>query len=234
MRGLKTQLIVLIVAVIVGILVGVYIDRTLFNSKAEENKNLLKSLNSELVVWKDKDSINHAKIAVIETKRAKDFIKLESNDSLVKQLQATVKKHKSKLKNKGSVTNVSTTTEIKATAETQIIEIDSNYTEYRSNFNIGGWVIGTTSSNKNTTTIDFVVTNDFSVIIGEDSNGWFKKSTPFVEIMFSNSDTEIETLRTYQVSAPRVNRIILGPAFIVGIDGNVMIGVGVMYGLIMF
>lgn len=223
-----------LITVILGVLLGVYLSTIFFNPKAKENENLIQSLNSELVVWKDKDSINHTKIQVIETYRVKDFIELKSKDSVVRDLQKTVEIYKKKLKEKGSVTNIHTTTDIGASSSTQVVLIDSVYPEYRSSFNLKDWVVGKTIANKDSTTINFSIKNNYSVVIGQDSNGWFKKPTPFVEVTNDNPYTKIKTLRTYQVTTPRIKRIVIGPGISYGLDGKVRPSINATYGIIRF
>lgn len=240
---LNKNLLIIILLVVIGILFYMW-----NNSRAEarEQSNLVESLNADLQTWKDKDSLNHARIQIIETQRTKDFLAIQTNDSLVKELQSTVNDFKKYLKKQGSVTIVKTTTDVSTKAETEVIPKDTVkiadikyvYPEYRNKFNLNGWVTGNTIADKDTTLVNLKIKNDYSVIIGQENQGLFKKKKPFVEVINKNPYIETEALRTYEVSMPRPKRFGIGPMIGVGLgaDGNIqgVIGVGIQYNLIKF
>lgn len=204
--------------------------------------NLIESLDANLTTWKDKDSLNRARIQVIETQKTKDFLALQSNDSLIKRLQDKVNYFKKQLKDQGVVTVFDSETNVKTTSKTEIIVRDTirnnTFPEYKSNFNLNDWVIGNTISNKDSTTLTLKIKNSYSVIVGKERKGLFKKSVPFVEVINENPYTETKSLRTYQVKLPRQKRFGIGPTIGVGINNNFRIspflGIGVQYNLIKF
>ena len=57
----------------------------------KQKDNLIESLESGIETWKNKDSLHLAKIKQIQTVRINDFLKIESSDSTISELQALVK-----------------------------------------------------------------------------------------------------------------------------------------------
>lgn len=185
----------------------------------QEQKTLVESLNSNLEVWKDKEGKSRAKIQAIETRRAKDFLALQSKDSIVIELQQEVKKFKSKLKKSGSVTIVKTETTIDTVlnsvivSNTDTIRTDSFvyiYPTYTRDFNFDDWIIGTMSMSKDSASLTGKAKNEYSIVLGEDSNGWFKPGTPFADVSNANPFSETTAVRTYKVAAIKPKRIGLG------------------------
>mgnify|MGYP000078317186 CR=1 FL=1 len=214
-------------------------------TKEQEQIELVEALNDTLKTWKDKDSLSHAKIQVIETYNPKDFINIKSNDKEVQELQKVVKTYQDKLNKQGSVTIFNSNTNIDTKVPTKV---DTIYvpkdglvvkkTVYNSSFNLGGWVVGTTKATEDSTQVSLKVKNEYSVIIGEESQGWFKPKKPFVEVINKNPYSETDKLRTYQVQTPAVKRFGIGPFVGYGIGSNfnagVFVGVGLQYNLIKF
>ena len=225
--------------VIIAIL---YFTNISYQKEAKENANLVISLNDTLKTWKDKDSLSHAKVQIIETERTKDFLSLQSKDEEIIKLQKTVKQYEKQIKNQGSVTNFA--------SETKIITKDSLVTDsvcgkcsfYFSNsnpwFSVDASIYPTKTPNQLNLSLDLKVKNEYSVIVGEEKQGLFKKPKPFVEVLNHNPYSETENLKTYQVSNNvRVKRFGIGPNISAGLDGkgfSWFIGIGLQYNLIRF
>ena len=208
--------------------------------KIKEQNNLLESLNTDLIKWKTKDSLNHAKIQVIKTQRINDFLELENKDSLILELKKEVKKHKKNITTGGnSITIFETNTNIKNSSKTKIVsDTLKNYPKYKSNINIDDWVIGNVFANKDSTKINLKIKNAYSVVIGSEKQGLFKKTKPYVEVINKNPFSETKSLRTYQVSLPKQKRFSLGISVNYGIgkgfEFQPFIGIGIQYNLIRF
>ena len=238
MKWIK-EVCIVILMVIIAIL---YFTNISYQKEAKENANLVISLNDTLKTWKDKDSLSHAKIQIIETERTKDFLSLQSKDEEIIKLQKTVKQYEKQIKNQGSVTNF--------TSETKIITKDSLVTDsvcgkcsfYFSNSNpwysVDASVYPTETPNQLSLSLDLKVKNEYSIIVGEEKQGLFKKPKPFVEVLNHNPYSETESLRTYQVSNNvRVKRFGIGPNISVGFNDkgfSWFIGIGLQYNLIRF
>ena len=230
------------IAILVVIIVILYFTNISYQKEAKENANLVISLNDTLKTWKDKDSLSYAKIQIIETERTKDFLSLQSKDEEIIKLQKTVKQYEKQIKNQGSVTNFA--------SETKIITKDSLVTDsvcgkcsfYFSNSNpwysVDASIHPTETSNQVSLSLDLKVKNEYSVIIGEEKQGLFKKPKPFVEVLNHNPYSETESLKTYQVSNNvRVKRFGIGPNISAGLDDkgfSWFIGFGLQYNLIRF
>lgn len=230
------------IAILVVIIAILYFTNISYQKEAKENANLVISLNDTLKTWKDKDSLSHTKIQIIETERTKDFLSLQSKDEEIIKLQKTVKQYEKQIKNQGSVTNF--------TSETKIITKDSLVTDsvcgkcsfYFSNSNpwysVDASVYPTETPNQLSLSLDLKVKNEYSVIVGEEKQGLFKKPKPFVEVLNHNPYSETESLRTYQVSNKvRVKRFGIGPNISVGFNDkgfSWFIGIGLQYNLIRF
>ena len=230
------------IAILVVIIVILYFTNISYQKEAKENANLVISLNDTLKTWKDKDSLSHTKIQIIETERTKDFLSLQSKDEEIIKLQKTVKQYEKQIKNQGSVTNFA--------SETKIITKDSLVTDsvcgkcsfYFSNsnpwFSVDASIYPTKTLNQLSLSLDLKVKNEYSVIVGEEKQGLFKKPKPFVEVLNHNPYSETKSLKTYQVSNNvRVKRFGIGPNISVGFNDkgfSWFIGFGLQYNLIRF
>lgn len=230
------------IAILMVIIAILYFTNISYQKEAKENANLVISLNDTLKTWKDKDSLSHTKIQIIETERTKDFLSLQSKDEEIIKLQKTVKQYEKQIKNQGSVTNF--------TSETKIITKDSLVTDsvcgkcsfYFSNsnpwFSVDASIYPTKTPNQLSLSLDLKVKNEYSVIVGKEKQGLFKKPKPFVEVLNHNPYSETESLRTYQVSNNvRVKRFGIGPNISVGFNDkgfSWFIGIGLQYNLIRF
>ena len=233
---------VVFIAILMVIIAILYFTNISYQKEARENANLVISLNDTLKTWKDKDSLSHAKIQIIETERTKDFLSLQSKDEEIIKLQKTVKQYEKQIKNQGSVTNFA--------SETKIITKDSLVTDsvcgkcsfYFSNsnpwFSVDASIYPTKTPNQLNLSLDLKVKNEYSVIVGEEKQGLFKKPKPFVEVLNHNPYSETESLKTYQVSNNvRVKRFGIGPNISVGFNDkgfSWFIGFGLQYNLIRF
>ena len=206
----------------------------------KEKEGLIEAINAEMIVWKDKDGSNHSKIQVLETQNLKDFLSIQSKDSSIAELQRLAKQYKGKLKEGSSITTIKGETTISDSAPTIVSftetqqSKDTIYPTYTSHFNLQGWVTGTTVANRDLTTLDLKIRNEYSVVVGREKQGLFKPRKPFVEVINKNPYTETKSLRTYQVSIKSPKRWAVGP--FAGIDYHLepTIGIGITYGLIRF
>ena len=176
--------------------------------KIVEQTGLLSSLNDSVKVWKDKDGLNHSKTEAIVTKNPDDFINLPNLSEENKKLQEQVKKYKNQIKNGGSVTNFTSDTKATITVPTKV---DSVYYPkdglisakpvYKSDFDLGGWVKGSTEARPDSTKIDLSLKNEYTVVIGEDKTGFLGtgKAKPFVEVTNLNPYSVTPTVKTYSV-----------------------------------
>jgi len=230
------------IAIPVIIIAILYFTNISYQKEAKENANLVISLNDTLKTWKDKDSLSHTKIQIIETKRTKDFLSLQSKDEEIIKLQKTVKQYEKQIKNQGSVTNFASETKITTKDSLVTDSVCGKCSFYFSNsnpwFSVDASIYPTKTPNQVGLSLDLKVKNKYSVIVGEEKQGLFKKPKPFVEVLNHNPYSETESLKTYQVSNNvRVKRFGIGPNFSGGFNDtgfSWFIGFGLQYNLIKF
>lgn len=232
---------------IIILLVSIFSIVYLINLDYERTKqkiDLIKSLQDSLQIYRNKNNNEVAKISTINSS-IKDFIDLKTKDKEIQELQKLVKEYKNKLKNQGSVTKFSNSTKVETKTITKIEydtiiknNIQEIYPKYKSNFNLKGWVIGNILASKDSTNINLEINNEYSVIIGEESQGWFKPKKTFVEVINYNPYSSIEKLRTYQVEKPKNKSFSIGPYVGIGINQErkfiPSIGIGLQYNILKF
>lgn len=248
------------IKIVVLIFILILLFFNIKNCKKQDNylKNI-NSLNEELIKYENRDGVQVSKIKIIEFENSKQFLEIKSKDEKIIQLQELVKKNNKKIKEPGSsITIIKNTTDINSRDKTIInfrdtININDTiyiYPEYNSLIRKGliknsdslYWISGSVLANKDSITLDVLVHNSYSLILGrEKEKGFknlFKKKIPFAEITNENPYTDTKTLRTYQVQEPRPKR--LGIGFHVGyglvLDKQPIfrpyIGIGLQYNII--
>ena len=231
---------ILNIILIIGIII---LSISYFDARKEARKSyeLIEAIGDTLKVEKGKNNEVIARISVLETQAAKDFLNLNLKDDQLKELQAEVNKYKKELKEKGSVTIIETIIKIDTVWEhkpingdtiifSQEVLLDSIKNEWIDvTF---GFVKGMTSFHLNK------MVNKYTIAIGEENLGLFKRSKPFVEVTAYNPYTEIQTLRTYQVQPLKSPKWGLGVQVGYGLNINQpiklqpYIGVGLNYNII--
>ena len=217
--------------------------------ESEEQKNLVSSLNAELETWKNKDSLNMAKIEVIQTESTDAFLKLDTKNKEIQELQKLVQTYQKQIRDGGSATIIESNTAISGSKTTaldlpdissiipdSIIIKDSVQNDWiRLDYSSKFFLLET--EGYNVFNYDLQVRNKYSIVIGYDKQGWFKDPKPFAEVTNHNPYTEVTMLRTYQVTKPKEKRWSIGPNISGGVNQNGLgwfIGIGVQYNLIQF
>jgi len=178
-------------------------------SKVKERDNLISALNSELIIFKDKDNLNHSKIEVLQASQVSSFLQLQLKDSTLLELQKQVKYYQDKIKNQGSVTHFVSDTKIDTLVKTDTIYYnENNNLIYKSNFNLDKWVVGSVTSSFDNVSLNLKITNEYSVIIGEEKQSLFsfKKKKPFVEVINHNPYSQTTSLRAFKVTDNRTKK----------------------------
>lgn len=208
-------------------------SRNKYKDSYEENKANISAMADSLDHFKNKNGDNVARIKTLETQNSSAFLGLETKDKEIIRLQQVVKQYKKELKNSGSVTNFSSNTSIDTMFNSEVSfeqSIDTSnyvYPIYRSAFNLEDWVQGKIEARKDGVEVSLKIRNDYSIIIGEESQGLFKKKIPFSDVINYNPYSFTTQSRTYKVSLPKVKKNGIG--IMGGIDyrGRPTIVVGV-------
>ena len=223
--------------IILGIILLAFITYKC-NNDSNQSKTEQTILNDNQKTFRDKNSLNHTTNNVIEGK-VKDFIDLQVKDRQIIELQELVKKYKKQLSNKGNATNFTSETKYDTIYETKIKRdtiILSKNTIMDSIHN--KWINTTFGFDKGNTVFTLKLKNEYSVIIGEESQGWFKSKKTFVEVINKNPYSETVQLKTYQVQTKSIRKIGIGLGVYYGIGSNFQfqpfIGIGIQYNLIRF
>lgn len=170
------------------------------NRERKESLNLINALGDTIKIWKDKDGLNRSKISVLESYRTQDFLTLQTKDKQILELQKRVKEYKDKLKEGSSVTIIKG-----ETVYDTIYETKDSIREILGEISIidtidNEWITSIFGFNKDSTLYSLKVRNDYTIVIGEEKQGFLKPRKPFAEVINENPYSVTDTLRTYRVS----------------------------------
>lgn len=211
----------------------------------DEQKELNLAMSDTLHQYKDKDSLNHGRIALLETQNVNTFLDLYTKDKEIAKLQASVEANKKYLKEQGSVTNFTSETNIKTSTPTTVVETsDPGSPIYKSPFNLRNkgitWVSGSVVASRDSTLVDLKVRNEYSLVIGEEPTGFLGlgKPKPFADVKNLNPWSETTDLRSYQVNLPKPKKVHIGLGVFYGFGAEFkpqpLIGGGILYDFINF
>jgi len=219
----KSKITYILLIIGIGILIFMSIKST-FNKTEIEKEKFNESLQDSVEYWKDKSGRSNAKISLLESSNLSRLLELNSKDSTIYHLQQVAEEYKNKLDKPGSgVTTVDTETKGEATAVTEIEynpQIDK-YPIYRSSFNLGGWIFGSSVATKDSTTYDIAVKDKLDVIIGYEKQGFLGlgKPKPFAQVRSYNPYSIVKDFRSYRVSERKPVTIVIGPSIGYGLTG---------------
>lgn len=206
------------------------------------NDNMNSALKDSMKTWKDKEGHFKASITLLENYNSKAFTDLASADSTITKLQKLVKKYEDNIKKGGSVTTIGTEANINIVTPTKIEGVtkvnDTIHANYKSDFNIKGWVWGTVSATKDSTTIDMRFKEEIDVAIGTEKTGFLGlgKSKPFAEVTLHNPFNEVKTLRAYSTKSLPVKNFGVGPVVAYGVGPGfttgLFVGIGATYSIL--
>jgi hypothetical protein len=218
-----------IIIILLLVLVTIIFNK---GNKEQEYKDFNKVLIDSVRVFRDKSNRQVAKIKSFESENIKFFTQIKTKDSQILELQETIKSNKKYIKNQGSITNFVTLTKIDTVIKTKIIYQNSDTTNpiYTSKFDLNGWAKGTIEARFDKTLLDLQIKNKYSLVVGKEPQGLFKKTVPFAMVTNHNPYTETTEMRTYQVKLPKPKKWCIGP--FAGYNGKVIVGIGVGYILV--
>lgn len=204
-------------------------------------ENLNEASAQYIEVLKDANGNSLAKIQVLETESRKDFLAFKTKDSLIVELQKTVKENKRLLRNStGSASIVKTETQIDTVAVTTVVmDTISNTPTYKSKITDEWYEVSTVAS-QDSTQIALKTFHQISLVIGTESQGLFKKSKPYAIAKDSNPFSNIKDMRVYSIKQKQKN-FVIGPYAGAGFSVNQgivrvgwQVGFGITYKLIEF
>lgn len=205
----------------------------------KEQATLVAALQDSLKYFKDKDSVNTARITVLQTESSTAFTKLQVRDSQVNKLMELVKTYEGKLKAGSSVTRATLVTQIstdhKPTAELPTVdtgELAVLYPIYTDSLE-NKWIKYKIRMDSENSYVDIKVFNEFSVTIG------YEDGKPFADLKTDNPYSAVKELKTFQVKIPKEKPKRFGIGLSSGItyyNGkiNPYLGIGLNYNILRF
>jgi len=190
-KGLKIFSVVIILVIVILLIVGM--------KQCDILHKQLYELNDSLFIKKNKDGSKTASRQLLQTD-INLLLSIKSKDSTIKQLQDEVRKNKDKIKSGGSVITINSETTYSSTAPS-VLHINNNDScnpVYNASNNDTTWVKWKVRSSKDSTTITFSNKDRYTVVIGSERIGLFKRK-PIVEITTYNPYNSIRSMRAFEV-----------------------------------
>lgn len=169
----------------------------------KEQANLYNAINGELQTWKDKDSLNNAKIQIIQTEKAETFLELKNLEGINLELQNLIKNQGKKIKDLNSALILKSETIIRDTTRlyypiegdtiifSQSVLLDSIQDD---------WIDVVYGFNKGKSILDFTLLNEYHVTFGYEGVSLFKRGTPYAIVKNINPYTNTSDFKVYQVT----------------------------------
>lgn len=207
-----------------------------------ENTNISQALTDTVRIYRDKEGKQIATITAFQTSRKKDFLKIKSNDSVIKRLQNLVSDYGNKL-GSGTATTFNTSTHAIARSTTIVTPGDTVlrhdtafvFPTYSSKFALGKWVTGNTVANRDSIIVSLKTYNEYDVIVAESEGGLFKKPKVYADVITHSPYDDINQIRAFKVAVPPQKKLGLGFSLGYGLSASgavIYIGVGLNYNLI--
>jgi hypothetical protein len=241
LRGKIKNVILVILAVIAILATFKACDS---QAQLAQTTSLYEAANAKLITWKDKDSLSNAKIAILQADNIGAFTQLETSEAEIIRLKEEVKRYKKKLTPGSSVTVITTEGKVADTFKTDTIYVDKNCPDanptYKADYNFNDWVWGTVVANKDSIGISVKYKEDLTFVLGEEKTGFLGlgKRKSFAEVRLNNPYSEVESMRTFQITPPTPKRFGVGPTLSYGIGSGftsqVFVGVGINWNIIRF
>lgn len=212
-----------------AICILLYVLLAIKTSDYSDATTLSFAVNEKLERYRDKYDREVAKRKVIETNNVNNFIRYQTTDSLLIELQTIVKGIKRELKHGGSATVFEGATNIDKSTVTNVFNSDSN-TVYRTSFN-DKWTNYNISASVDSIMLNLRIKNKYSVTVGRERVSLFK-SIPYAKVTNYNPYSSVKDTRTYRIKL-KTKKISIGPYVGYDISSDLTlkpsVGVGVQY-----
>lgn len=177
----------------------------------QDNNMLINLLQDSIQRTRNKDGSQTAKISLLQNRNSDLLLSLSSKDSTIVWLQREVKKAKSMIKGGGLVTVIESGATFTGVATTTVFTNikDSCRPIYKAQNKDTTWIKWSTISTNDSTNIKISTRDKYSVVIGSEKVGLFKKR-PVVEVISSNPYSTIKNMRAFEVKDTRTNRFGIG------------------------
>lgn len=230
-----------------GLLIGLIIACIIYcrqSSKLKELSTAYDAINSELVITKNKLGQEVAKSQVIVLENEKMFLKIQSKDSNIIQLQNLVKREKSINKKLQDAIILKQT--IIANYQDTLKNLISGYQEIKDSLGnivrypiynrkidmFGKWITGNVKLGYSKFDIDIKTVSEYEITIGEERDNIFKPYKTYATVTNLNPYDHTTALKVYSKNSLKPKRFSLGIFLGAGYDfyhatAGPIIGVGV-------
>ena len=189
-------------------------------SDYKEQVELYNSITDTVKFYRNKDSLNVAKIQVMQTDKESDFLKIKNLTGTNLELQNLIRNKDKKIKDlntalihKDETVYVDTLRMYYPIGGDTIIFSQSVLLDTVNN----KWINAKYGFNKGLSYLDLRVYNEYQITIGYEGGNLFKKGTPYGIVTNMNPYTSTKDMRVYQVSVPKQKR--MGISFQTGFGG---------------
>ena len=186
---------------------------SLLNEKRSDYKEqveLYNSITDTVKFYKNKDSLNVAKIQVMQTDKEFDFLKIKNLTGTNLELQNLIRNKDKEIKDLNTA----------LIHKDETVYIDT----LRMYYPIGGdtiifsqsvlldtintkWINAKYGFNRGFSYLNLKVYNEYQITIGYEGGNLFKKGTPYGIVTNMNPYTSTKDMRVYQVSVPKQKRM---------------------------
>ena len=209
-----------VIVILLGVTILLFSLLSKKSSDYKEQVELYNSITDTVKFYKNKDSLNVAKIQVMQTDKESDFLKIKNLTGTNLELQNLIKDKDKKIKDLNTA----------LIHKDETVYIDT----LRMYYPIGGdtiifsqsvlldtinnkWINAKYGFNKGLSYLDLKVYNEYQITIGYEGGNLFKKGTPYGIVTNMNPYTSTKDMRVYQVSVPKQKR--MGISFQTGFGG---------------
>ena len=189
-------------------------------SDYKEQVELYNSITDTVKFYRNKDSLNVAKIQVMQTDKESDFLKIKNLTGTNLELQNLIRNKDKKIKDlntalihKDETVYVDTLRMYYPIGGDTIIFSQSVLLDTVNN----KWINAKYGFNRGLSYLDLRVYNEYQITIGYEGGNLFKKGTPYGIVTNMNPYTSTKDMRVYQVSVPKQKR--MGISFQTGFGG---------------
>lgn len=227
----KTQWILIIA---VAILVALNLKQCQNTQAAKtESEEIIHFLNDTIVSVENKLGEQSKKARTLELSSEKALLAIQSKDKEVQRLQKVVKKYKKEIRGGGSVTVITDTVVIRDTIQGVVDSTGAiNFAITEPN----NWYYGSFKVNKTLGELQIGFRNEYTVIIGYERKGLFKK-VPYTLVTNLNPYSDIQNIKSFKTTIPK-RRFNLSIQAGYGVTGEGFLryymGLGLGYSLVRF
>lgn len=209
-----------VIVILLGVTILLFSLLSEKRSDYKEQVELYNSITDTVKFYKNKDSLNVAKIQVMQTDKESDFLKIKNLTGTNLELQNLIRNKDKEIKDLNTA----------LIHKDETVYIDT----LRIYYPVGGdtiifsqsvlldtintkWINAKYGFNRGFSYLDLKVYNEYQITIGYEGGNLFKKGTPYGIVTNMNPYTSTKDMRVYQVSVPKQKR--MGISFQTGFGG---------------